>query len=61
MDKVGLLISIGSSNACQLAETIVFIFFLHCIAASALLIHLPRTFSYNKFLDYPTKYVIYYY
>ena len=33
----------------------------HCIAASALILHLPRTFNYNRFLDNPTKYVIYYY
>ena len=38
-----------------------FIFPLHCIAASALILHLPRTFSYNRFLDDPTQYVIYYY
>ena len=36
-------------------------FIFHCIAASALILHLPRTFSYNRFLDDPTKYVIYYY
>ena len=31
-----------------------------CIAVSALILHLPRTFSYkdNWFLDDPTKYVV---
>ena len=31
-----------------------------CIAGSPLILHLPRTFSYNDniFLDDPTKYVI---